>query len=315
LKVQVTEKNEICGTAAVRTREGRVVLQSPVRITFDVPEVPSADRLWDELSRLQSQSIELLSTSGDGCDEHRTAVLELLNKAHQLFEQQPLERQEVAVALRRVRDLLEVPKDEMHPTRQEFCTVLTDCRKRIRHVQQRARAAMGQAEADATGIDRSIIATLIKVGQKAAKLAPILDRLERQGLEAHDRRDRRTWGRTFDAVTDLAHQLEERADRGETGAPPTIISEAMALLPLRRLQNEFDRQLRKIEEKGRLEDWQNEFDRIENGLHEIFAEIAAIDDGLPPEQGLAAIRRIFQRRMQPLEEDIKHLGVDVSKVE
>ena len=86
-------------------------------------------------------------------------------------------------------------------------------------------------------------------------------------------------------------------------------------LPLRRLQNELDTQLRKIEEKGRLEDWQNEFDRIENGLREIFAEIAAIDDGLPPDQGLAAIRRIFQRRMQPLEEDIKHLGVDVSKVE
>lgn len=315
LKVQVTEKNEICGTATVRTREERVVLQSPVQITFDVPEVPSADRLWDEFSRLQAQSIELLSTSGDGCDGQRTAVLELLNKAHQLFEQQPLERQELAVALRRVRDLLEVPKDEMNPTRKEFCAVVADCRKRIRHAQQRARAATGRTEGEATGIDRSITGNLLKVGQKAARLAPVLERLEHKGLEAHNRRDRRTWGRTFDAVTDLARQLEERADHGEMGTPLTIISKAWALLPLQRLQNELDKQFRKLGEEGRLADWQNECDRIEKRLREIFAEIAAIDDGLPPEQGLAAIRRIFQRRMQPLEDDIKHLGVDVSKRE
>ena len=314
LKVQVTEKNEICGTATVRTREGRVVLQSPVRITFDVPEVPSADRLWDEFSRLQAKCIELLSTSGDGRDERRTAVLELLDKAHRLFDQQPLERQEVAVALRRVRDLLEVPKDDMRPTRQEFCKVVADCRKRIRQVQQRARAAIGQTGTDAVGIDRSLIGQVLRIGQRAAKLAPILDRLERQALEAHERRDRRTWGRTADAVTDLTHQLDDRAEHGETGLQPTVVSKAMAMMTLRRLQDQLDRQLRKFEEEGRLDDWRNEFDRIQTGLNETFAEIAATDDGLPPEQGLAAIRRIYQRRMQPLEEAIKRLGVDVSKV-
>lgn len=313
LKVQVTAKNEISGTATVRGRDGRVVLQSPVRITFDLPEVPSAARLWDEFSMLQSECMELFSTAGDGRDETRATVMRLLDRAQRLFEQQPLERQEVAVALRRVRDLLEVPRDDMHPTRKEFCEVVANCRKRIHRMTREAHAAIRQAEADVGEIDRGITASAQRILQKTAKLAPILDRLEAQGLAAHTRRDRRTWGRVSDAVTDLEHQIADRERGPAPGAPPTPISKAMASMSLARLQDRLDGQRRQFEDDGRLEDWRNEFNQIQNALDETAREIAAVDDDLPADQGLAGIRRIFQRRLQPLEDAIGRLGVDVSR--
>ncbi|HUU68757.1 MAG TPA: hypothetical protein VM186_04495 [Planctomycetota bacterium] len=50
----------------------------------------------------------------------------LLEMAGRIFHQQPLERQEIQAALRQLDLLLQTPKDEMKPSREEYLGVVGD---------------------------------------------------------------------------------------------------------------------------------------------------------------------------------------------
>jgi len=127
LVVDVTEKNEVRGTARIRSVSGQVVLEAPVSVLFEMPVIPT-------VAELEAQYSDLRARMRDIDDEHcsDTAKLALsvtlIGEIDRLLAQQPVDRQEAQVAVRRLRTLFEAPQDQMHPTLAVFCRVAQDCR-------------------------------------------------------------------------------------------------------------------------------------------------------------------------------------------
>jgi hypothetical protein len=309
LQVEVTEKNQIRGTASIRTRDGRVVCHKNVHVHFEMPEVPSADELRDRFEQLNMEYHQLLLTEPERAEEFAAAGQALLHEAERLFEQQPLERQEVEVCLRKLAVLLRPPEDDMNPPRRVFLEILGECRSALLDMAEKAREVLAQGKTD--DADPAALAAAQKALPKAEHLSGLLERLEAEGLAAHARKDRKAWPRFFEGLLAVQVQVQERP---RTEAPPTMISKFFASIEVMRQVGALQAQGDQLVAQGRLRDWKDELNRIQAGLQKVLDEINGIDDELPGEQGRAQIHRIFSRMLHPLKEDIEQLGQDVRQV-
>ncbi len=304
LKVEVTEKNQIRGTACVRTRDGKVVAQTDVRVHFEIPEVPVPEELWEQFVGLQRRCLELLVTEEERREELQTQGLALIEEVKHLFEQQPLERAEVDMALRRLNALLNPPPDDIDPPRCVFCEIVERCRQSLAGLQAKASESSGELPSGSTGQGRQSLARVQRYQQ-------VVDQLEVEGFAAYNRRDRISWARIFDALTDLDVLVQDRPRRE---APPTILGKFFAQFEVMRLIGSLEEQAARLAAEDRLEDWLDEIERIQRGLDGVLREIHEVDDGLPSDQGRAQLQRVMSRILQPIKEAIERLGVDISKV-
>jgi molecular chaperone DnaK (HSP70) len=311
LEVEVTEKNQIRGTAVIRTTGGAKVAKSQVHVLFDTPVIPTEAELRAEFDDLKATLLArvLTLTSEESRNSQREALAVVANVEH-VFEQQPVERQEVFVALRRLRNQLNPPEDQMKPTRATFLSTLAGCRTALQNRIAKAREASSCTESskDAPGADGKMAANARDVLTKAGRMQGMLDKLESEGLAAHERKDKYAWARCYDALTDLEVGLREGPNLMEL---PTFIHKMLASHSVDQYMQQLDSKIDDLEQAGNLSDWQGEIERIQRAILSALTSIHAIDDGLPTDQGLAQIRQVFAHTVAPLDQAIKNLGLDV----
>jgi hypothetical protein len=249
---------------------------------------------------------QALDVSGAGKEAQDSAPA-LVESIERLFEQQPLERQEIYVALRQLNNLLNPPEDEMNPTLRQFYREVESCRSDIEEMIDKAKSALGKADGarKTEGPDQNMLANAQAALRKAERLRQSVDKLEREGPAAHQRRDRKTWATTFDMLMSVAVQARERP-RFEM--PPTILGKLLAGHHVMREIDRLQEWAGGREANGGLKDWQGEINRIQRGLNEVLSDLEAISDVLQDDQGNAQIRLIFARKLQPLSRAIDELG-------
>jgi molecular chaperone DnaK (HSP70) len=313
LIVEVTATNQLRGTAQVRTQEGRIVVQSDVRVDFEAPKIPSIETLRERFAELRDRAAELSKGAESSEDRLSEFAAPVVSEIERLLSQQPLERQEVHTALRRLNLLLNPPQDDMRPTLAEFRSAAQRYRRLLTELERHTGELLAQAgrERKPAAIDEKAVASAERIARRATHYRALIDKYEREGIAAHQRRDRKGWARIYDALTDLELQVRTPSPRQ---APPTRIAKLFASFEVIRHLAQLDAQTERLRAAGRLDDWSGELDRIRHGIEVAGAEIEAINDDLPSDQAHAQVQRIVTRSLQPLKEAIDRLGVDISRV-
>lgn len=311
LEVEVTEKNQIRGSAVIRTTAGAKVARCEVHVHFDMPEIPSEGQLRDEFEELQATLLGRILTRSDEEGQNSPAeALALVANVEHVFEQQPVERQEVVAALRRLRNLLKPPEEQMKPSRGAFLSTLAGCRKALGARASKAREALEGTDSsqDVPVGDGKMAANAREALTKAEHMSGMLDKLESEGLAAYTRKDTYAWARSYDALTDLEAALRETPNAIEL---PTFVHKLLAGHNVSQYMQRLDSKTENLVQASNLRDWEGEIERIRLALLSALASIQAIDDDLPTSQGLAQIRQVFARTVGPLDQAIKNLGLDV----
>lgn len=313
LEVEITEKNEICGHATVRTRDNRMAIKSKVSVHFEVPEVPNADELKQRFELLKFQLSQREEADVEDSARLKLISTQLIKQISQQFEQQPLEKQEIAVALRQMDLLVNPPADEMVPTRREFLRLISSCRKGLEEMAEKAKTMLAKAQGDgaAQPLDRSLLKTAESSLDKAVYFQRMLQQLERDGLAAHEQRDKKTWAIVHDNLAALESEVQERPDL--EGIPTywlKLLASRDVTIEMARLEDREGA----IERSHNLRDWEGEIDRIKRSLTEVLKEVSGINDNLASEQALAQIRLIFTQKVQPLKQAIERLGEVVATI-
>jgi len=310
LEVELTEKNQIRGQAVIRAQSGQVVARRPVSVNFTVPEVPSIEALREQHVELQGQFLALVLEAGAGDRDRFEQAMERLKAVGHLFEQQPVERQEILVALRQLERVLRPPMDLMKPTLAEFLEIVNRCRTGVREMAEKAQVVLnGQQEGDPSG--RAAVAGARKRLARVGPLVDLIDRLEAEGHLAHGRRDRRTWARIHDSITDIEIEVRER--QIDPGAVPTMMAKLFASVEVTRTVEEFETKAASVQSRSGAADWEQEIKGIRQALNAVFAALQQIDNDMPPPQGRAQIQHVF-RNLKPIRERIERLGIDVSTI-
>ncbi|MBI2299006.1 MAG: hypothetical protein HYU66_08705 [Armatimonadetes bacterium] len=312
LTVEVTAKNQIRGMAAIRTRDGRIVADQRISVRLEMPEVPSAADLADELGNLQLQW--LLNEQGgvDTTNAIAETVATQFAAAARVLDQQPVDRQELHAALRRLRLLVNPPDDDMRPTRREYLECVEQCRAALRETVEKAEAVA--AETDEPVPDERKAAHAAELKARAERYLEMVGRLEQEGLKAHGARDRRMLARLHDQLTDIEATVRDRSRPLE--APPNFIGKFMGIMEIMRLRDRLNDAVRHLSQREHvhLEDWSETVSRLEAGRDAAMREVEAIDDELTGEQTMAQVRRLHSRILNALERDIDLLGQDASRV-
>ncbi|HEV7405320.1 MAG TPA: Hsp70 family protein [Chthoniobacteraceae bacterium] len=290
LEVEVTAENEIRGHAKIKA-DGRIVATTKVSIAFSTPEAKPLQELEKTYTDLGARVAQL-----DGAAPGHSALQRHLSHLAGLFAQQPVERMEIQGALNELGHLLDPPKDEMMPTRVEFCESLAECRKALAALAEAGEAVAGKKRMDP---------------DRARRLGDGLAQIETAGLAAHARRDRRLWARAHEDVMRIQGELTEVPS---LDGVPTEILKLMGCMHLQKIEGQLREQEARLAGQGRADDWRRDVDRIYRGLGALTGTIQKIDAGLPGDQGLAQVR-LALRALRPLEEDIRRLGIDLGSTE
>jgi molecular chaperone DnaK (HSP70) len=309
LEVEVTEKNQIRGTAVIRTTGNKVVTRKDIRVRFEMPEIGSADDLRRLFDDLKKRFLAMLLVNRDFSNELRAKGMSLIKEIEYVFEQQPLERQEVHLALRHLNRLLDPPKDEMSPSRREFESIIRSCRNAIADRQRKMEMMKNKAEdREAKTFDEKLATEAKDELPRILYLSKNLDKLEKEGYAAYERKDRLVWARIHDALADLEIQLR---DRPKVDEMPTLIHKLLACRQIDRMQRQLQSKAQEIDRVGKMNDWRHEIERIRKGLKSAMTTIQTIDDDLESDQGLGQIRMVFTRSVGLLQEAIENLGGDI----
>ena len=316
LEIEITEKNQIRGKASIRTPKGKVVSQTDVLVHFEMLEIPSTPELKEQFDDLAQQFFatqirhKLLALKDkEDIQANQSEVTQIFQEIEHLLQQQPLERQEVLTALRHLESMIKPPKDEMKPTRKEFCSMVERCRAAIQKMTERSQKMLKGDNADNQEIlDQKLLQKAKKNLEKADNYGPLLDRLNQEGLAAHERRDSHTWAKIYATIADIESKLRERTKHE---SPPTFVCKLMANFEIMRWLGCLQEKARALMNQNQWSDWQAEINCIEQELENVVNKIQSIDDMLSDEQGHAQIRKILRDDLEPLIKSIKAIGGDI----
>jgi actin-like ATPase involved in cell morphogenesis len=312
LTIEVTANNQVCGDVViyrlVPDQSGKAprrveALRTPIDVSFDPTAIPTAEELQSQFGELQMQLLMLPLLDPFLAGEVKKDCMPLIESIQRGFEQQPFERQEVYVAVRRLRNLLVPPKDDMTPSRREFITLTGMCRKGISQLRNKNNAILAELsrngakemEIDGKKVSAPRVESIIK---RLAALERQLDELEQAGLAAHAQKDRVAWPKRFERVSGLAGDIEDL--KPKTTSEVDISTLPTPLLKMMVLHQEIGRRMdllarhaRAFMEKGEFDDWIGELEGIKDQLDAAGVAVSEIDDGVPSEQALAKIRVVL----------------------
>ena len=146
--------------------------------------------------------------------------------------------------------------------------------------------------------------------KKAGYLRGMLERVEKEGLSAHSRRNHRSWGMANDTLTSIKAQVSEMP---KITPPPPYVMKFFSAVGVDMEYARLQARLRHLASHGRLEDYRQEIDRIANALEGIRVAIMELSEDMPVERLRLRIGMIVSQRLEPLKQDITRLGKDTLK--
>lgn len=277
LSIEITEKNQVRGSASIRTAAGMVVASKEICIEFSVPEIPAEDALRAAWLEMQEGFETWQARSEPKAEMDVRQASECMENLRRLFSQAILERQEVYHFLRTLEPIIYAKPDEMYPTWTDFCALLEDCRRQTSSNQTTTLTALQQLENNARpahlGKDHKVWADinhdLSLIAATVIKL-PNIDTISTEALKD---------SLTFE-LAKVLHQLSLKAEhmqRGRDGAH-----------------------------------WQGRIAALEKRLQQALQEITAVSDNLPSAQGLVKLRNIYQTKILCISSEISQLGIDIT---
>ena len=313
LEVEVTVDNEIRGKARVRTPQGCLALETGVHVQLDVAEIPAIEPLRHALGELQDLYQVVLATDEQRAAELRQRCPSQIEEIRRLLDQPLPERQEIHLALRRLRQTLCPPEDNLSPPQRIFENVAAQCRAALAEAIAKASRVLEECWAadSAEQLNKNLAAAAQATLNRAGALRRLLDTWEQKGAAARACGDTIAWARAFDTITDLAQRIDKTP---AAEPPPTIVCKLYARQELSRQEQQLDKKAATLAAAGRSADWAAEIERIRNGLTAVDTEIGRIDDATEKALGLAQVRKVLARSLQPLSQAIACLGQDVTRV-
>jgi DNA repair exonuclease SbcCD ATPase subunit len=240
----------------------------------------------------------------------------LLERIGRGFENQPFERQEVYVEIRRLRHLLLPPKDDMSPSRREFVKLTGECRKQmeeLRKTNSAIRDELAKTRAEEIEIDgrkvspRRVNAIIKRLDELERQLAD----LEQSALAAHAQKNRVAWPKAFERVRGVEDEIKrlKPQDRGQdiSKLPTPLLKLIVMDQEIERRMNLVGRHGRALMEQGEFEDWIGELTAIKEQLEKVALSIFEIDDDMPSDQALAKIHKLLEH-VRALDARIAALG-------
>lgn len=325
LTIEVTADNQVRGDVVIyRLIPGKSgdlprrveALRSPIDVSFDPTAIPTAKELESQFAELQGRVQILPLLDAYLAKEVAGECAILVERIERGFERQPLERQEVYVDIRRLRNLLVPPKDDMTPSRREFVSLVGECREDIIELRNTNGAILEELkkrraedlEIDGRKVNARRANAIIK---RLGDLEQHLEGLENIGLAAHAQKDRVGWPKGFERVSALGSEIKrlKPVDQG-----PDISKLPTPLLKIIVIEHEISRRkvlvgqhARALMSKGEFDDWFGELTGIQEQLEAAEASVLAVRDDMPSEQALARIRKILEQ-VRPLDARIAALG-------
>ncbi|MGE4088367.1 MAG: ankyrin repeat domain-containing protein [Immundisolibacter sp.] len=307
LLVEVSAAGQVHGLATVSPGDGRSGVSTPVQVRIAAPEIAPTAALQQRHRELRDQWSVLAAQDAERAGEIEAVVQRTLRQLDRLWAQLPLERQELHAGLSALDRLLNPPPDDMVPTRAEFRRKLGRCKDAVDALGAGVPATdRGGGPADGTQRRRR---------ERVNRMTQELARLEADGLEAHRRRDRRAWARISEAVDSLALQARPARRSAGDDTMPTASVKVLAAREVAREVERLNRRAAELRAQERLDTWQVEIARVFRALNDALAEVQAVDDGLPAEQGRARIGRWMASVLEPIRRDIAGLGAQVARVD
>lgn len=325
LTLEVTADNQVCGSVVIyqlalgqnSSSPTRVeALRSLILIDFDPTAIPTLEELQDQFAELQGlvQMLPLV----DPClaEEVAAECNMLLERIGRGFEHQPFERQEVYVDIRRLRHLLQPPKDDMSPSRRGFLNLLGECRKQMEELRKTNAAihdVLIKSKVEEIEIDGRKV-TALRVNAIMKRLDDLdgqLGDLERRGLVAHAEKNRVAWPKEFERVSGIQDQIKKLKppDRGlDISKLPTPLIKLIILeQEISRRMNLVGQHAQALMVQGELADWIGELAAIKDRLEEAANSVLGVDDAIPSEQAVAKIFKILEQ-VSALDARISALG-------
>lgn len=326
LTIEVTADNQVCGDVVIyRLEPGRSghspqrieALRSPIHVSFDPTAIPSAEELRTQFGELQAHAIVLLMLDPDLAAEVAEESDVLLKRIERGFENQPFERQEVYVDIRRLRNLLMPPKDDMTPSKRDFVGLAGQCLKEIEELQDMNNAILDELqksgkkeiEIDGRKVSARRAAQIVK---RLNELQQKLNDLKQAGLAAHARKDRIAWPKGYERLRVLEGDIQRLKPPVEKG--PDISKLPTPLLKIMVIKQEFNKRVRLVQQHARslqfkkeFSDWLGELTDIMKKLDTAAYDVMEIDDSTPSSQALAQIFKILEQ-VQALDARIAAIG-------
>jgi len=299
LELDVTPKNEIRGKAVIRTQNGSFKTEQAVSIRYNIVQVPELDKLKSEIIKIKNTAASDINNISSGFKNAVTAenivlIDKLIIEAEKLMEQIPVERQEIYEIIKKIRVLLDPPKDDMHPSKKEFLDTLNYCKKTCTDLIQSAGNVSGE-ENSGISLDKSMVDSANDSIQKAEDFLKKLESIEKSGNEAAITKNRRNWLINFDKLNRIMSDISK--DKTLL-TPPTIYNILYAKRDVLAMLRQLFDASSKIEKSGKINDWIDELKNIYEVLIETLLELNSVDGNLSAEQGMAELRKIYTKQIR-----------------
>lgn len=312
LTIEVTADNQVSGDVVIyrlvssRSGEepGRVeALRSSIHVSFDPQAIPSVEELHDQFGELQGRVHLLPVFDPYLANEVAGECAKLIERIQRGFEHQPFERQEVYVDIRRLRNLLVPPKDDMSPPKREFVTLVDQHRKDMEALRNTNNAILeelkktGKEELEIDGRKvsaRRAAAILKRLGELGQKM----EELERAGLAAHAQKDRVAWPKGIERLGGLEDEIKKLRppeNRPDFSKLPTFMLKILVIeQELGKRAKLVQRHAQALQAKGEFGDWLGELTGIMKQLDAARDNVLKIDDDMPSPQALAQILKLLE---------------------
>jgi molecular chaperone DnaK (HSP70) len=315
LTLEITADNHVQGDVAIyrliMDRSGKVVdrkeaLRGKIDVSFDPTVIPPREELADQFCNAQEQLQRVREQNPDFAEEIAAEATSLVERIERILAQPIVERQEVHVALRKLRNLLVPPKDEMSPTRLEFKRQARGCRELMQGLRSRAQEKI-EATGGADGEDQE--KEKAKCERSLKRLAELDARLgvvEQEALAAHTRKDRAAWANrhaTLEKIEANIGEVKKLLIPGQDFEKHMheLLAQAPFLLKILVLEQEIKplkamltRHAAILLRQGKLEEWRAELDDINQQLDAAAQGVIEIDDTIDAQQIRAKIQVILR---------------------
>lgn len=284
LIVDISRNNRITGRAAVYTRRGAVATEAMVDVRIPPLQIPDLGLLKAEFEELQQGLRERLDL-----ERNAEARLILDAKAGKIcqrlqrdFDGPCPDRQEIWLALRKLRRLIYPEIDDMQPPLDQF-------ERQVLRV-------------------RDILAASSADPQIQAHTR-ICERLENEGRAAYARKDRKRWTQVCAQLDDVRRRLEPRGtpERGEV--PATFVQKYFTQVQLDQIRQSLRVKEEELRHENKLERVSARVDRIRQEIGVVEAEVERIDDATDATQAQQRIQVLYFQKIKTIEKQIENLGL------
>ncbi len=284
--LEITRHNEMRGYAAVLTTDGIEVAKSKVKVVFPPTAMPDIADLWVRFEDLEDRRVDDAENSPD---PSRRTILKgkgkkISGRILTLLKDQPPDIQEIQQKLREFDQLLNPPKVDMDPPRENFIELVENCRNAIRE--------LGDTP-------------------EAKSYTSRLDRIREDGEMAFAQKNKRQWTRANENIAKLFSRLDTSSDN-DTPLPATELLKDQALQRVEQSRADLETKRGALTSRPdyqsrlrlRVEDIAGRLDSMER-------RIGKVSDDLPSQQGLAQLQaatrgiRDIPKRIEELDSEVK----------